>query len=62
MKMIITYRTIKLVLTMLGFITVLIYVNPVVAEGAPSKKVVIKMATLAPSGSPYHEGNGSRLA
>jgi TRAP-type C4-dicarboxylate transport system substrate-binding protein len=34
---------------------VLIYVDPAVIEAAPSKKIVIKIATLAPSGSPYHE-------
>jgi TRAP-type C4-dicarboxylate transport system substrate-binding protein len=45
----------KLALTLLGFITVLIYVDPAVIEAAPSKKIVIKIATLAPSGSPYHE-------
>ncbi len=55
MKAIITYRTMKLALTLLGFITVLIYVDPAVIEAAPSKKIVIKIATLAPSGSPYHE-------
>jgi TRAP-type C4-dicarboxylate transport system substrate-binding protein len=55
MKTIITCRTIKLALTLLGFITVQMYVNPAVIEAAPSKKIVIKIATLAPSGSPYHE-------
>jgi TRAP-type C4-dicarboxylate transport system substrate-binding protein len=55
MKMIITCRTIKLALTLLGFITVLMYIDPTVVEAAPLKKIVIKIATLAPAGSPYHE-------
>jgi TRAP-type C4-dicarboxylate transport system substrate-binding protein len=55
MKTIITCRMIKLALTLLGFITAQLYVNPAVIEAAPAKKIVIKIATLAPSGSPYHE-------
>jgi len=45
----------KLALVILGFITALMYVNPAVIGAAPSKNIVIKIATLAPSGSPYHE-------
>ena len=55
MKTIITCRTIKLAPALLGFITVLMYINPAVIEAAPSKNIVIKIATLAPAGSPYHE-------
>ena len=55
MKSIITGRTLKLALTLLGFITVQMYVDPAVIEAASPKKTVIKIATLAPSGSPYHE-------
>ena len=55
MKTIITCRTKKLALALLGFITVLMYVNPAAIEAASSKNIVIKIATLAPSGSPYHE-------
>lgn len=55
MKTITTCRTIKLALTLLGFMIVLMYVYPAVTAAAPSKKIIIKMATLAPSGSPYHE-------
>jgi TRAP-type transport system periplasmic protein len=55
MKTIITYRTMKLALTLLGLITVQMYVDPAVIEAAPPKTIAIKMATLAPSGSPYHE-------
>jgi TRAP-type C4-dicarboxylate transport system substrate-binding protein len=55
MKTIITYRTIKLTLALLGFMTVQMYVNPAVIEAASPKTIVIKIATLAPSGSPYHE-------
>jgi TRAP-type C4-dicarboxylate transport system substrate-binding protein len=45
----------KLAMALLGLITVQMYVDPAVIEAAPSKKIVIKIATLAPSGSPYHE-------
>jgi TRAP-type C4-dicarboxylate transport system substrate-binding protein len=55
MKTIMTYRTMKLALILLGFITVQLYFDAAVTEAAPSKKIVIKIATLAPSGSPYHE-------
>lgn len=55
MKTILTYHTIKLALTMLGFMTVQMYINPAVIEAASRKTIVIKIATLAPSGSPYHE-------
>lgn len=45
----------KLSLILLGLITILMHVYPAVIEAAQSKKIVIKIATLAPSGSPYHE-------
>ena len=46
----------KLALTLLGLITVQMYVDPAVIEAAPPKTIMqLKMATLAPSGSPYHE-------
>jgi TRAP-type C4-dicarboxylate transport system substrate-binding protein len=55
MRTIITYRTIKLALALLGFITVQLYMDPAVMEAATPKPISIKIATLAPSGSPYHE-------
>ena len=55
MRSIITYRIIKLALALLGFMTVQLYMNPAVMEAATPKTISIKIATLAPSGSPYHE-------
>ena len=55
MKTVLTYRTIKLALALLGFITGQFGMNPAVAEAASAKPTVIKLASLAPSGSPYHE-------
>jgi TRAP-type C4-dicarboxylate transport system substrate-binding protein len=55
MKSIITHRITKLTLALLGFIAVQMHCGPPVTEAAASKKIVIKIATLAPSGSPYHE-------
>jgi TRAP-type C4-dicarboxylate transport system substrate-binding protein len=55
MKTIITYRTVKLALAVFGFITVPLYIDPAVMEAATPKTISIKIATLAPSGSPYHE-------
>jgi TRAP-type C4-dicarboxylate transport system substrate-binding protein len=55
MRTIIAYRTIKLALALLGFITVQLYMDPAVMEAATPQTIVIKIATLAPSGSPYHE-------
>jgi len=55
MRTIIAYRTIKLALAWLGFITVQLYMDPAVMEAAAPKTIAIKIATLAPSGSPYHE-------
>jgi TRAP-type C4-dicarboxylate transport system substrate-binding protein len=55
MKTIITYRTIKRVLALLGFIAVQMCFNPAVIEAALPETIVIKIATLAPAGSPYHE-------
>ena len=50
-----TYRTLKRVLALLGFIAVLMDLNPAFLEAASAKPIVIKIATLAPAGSPYHE-------
>ncbi len=55
MRSIITYRTIKLALAVFGFMTVQLYMDPAVMEAATPKTISIKIATLAPSGSPYHE-------
>jgi TRAP-type C4-dicarboxylate transport system substrate-binding protein len=55
MRTIITYRTIKLALALLGFITAQLYMDPAPTEAATPKTISIKIATLAPSGSPYHE-------
>ena len=55
MRTIITYRTIKLALALLCFITAQLYMDPAVMEAATPKPISIKIATLAPSGSPYHE-------
>jgi TRAP-type C4-dicarboxylate transport system substrate-binding protein len=55
MRTIITYRTIKLALALFGLITVQLYMNPAVMQAATAKTISIKIATLAPSGSPYHE-------
>ena len=55
MRSIITYRIIKLALALLGFVTVQLYMDPAVMEAATPKTISIKIATLAPSGSPYHE-------
>ena len=55
MKTIITFRTIKLALVLLGFMTGPLYFDPAAAQAAPAQPIVIKIATLAPSGSPYHE-------
>ena len=51
MRTIITYRTIKLALALLGFITAQLYMDPAVMEAATPKPISIKIATLAPSGS-----------
>jgi TRAP-type C4-dicarboxylate transport system substrate-binding protein len=55
MKTVITDRTIKLALAMLGFLTVQMYVGPDLIKAASPEPIVIKIATLAPAGSPYHE-------
>ncbi len=55
MKTIITCLMIKFALIGLGLITVPMFFTPAAAETTPTKTVVIKIATLAPSGSPYHE-------
>ena len=55
MRTIITYRTIKLALALLGFITAQLYMDPAPTEAATPKTSASKSATLAPSGSPYHE-------
>ena len=55
MKTIPTHFTTKLALALLVFITVQMYFDPAVTVADASKKIVIKIATLAPSGSPYHE-------
>ena len=55
MKTIITYRIIKLTLALLGFITVQLYIDPAATEADTPKTISIKIATLAPTGSPYHE-------
>ncbi len=55
MKRTITCLMIKRTLLFLGLITVLMVLTPAAAETAPTPTIVIKIATLAPSGSPYHE-------
>jgi TRAP-type C4-dicarboxylate transport system substrate-binding protein len=55
MRTIIAYRTIKLALASLGFITAQLFMDPAVMEAATPQTIAIKIATLAPSGSPYHE-------
>jgi len=45
----------KLALIGLGLIAVPMAFTPVAAETPPTPTIVIKIATLAPSGSPYHE-------
>ena len=55
MRPIITYRTVKLALALLGFITAQLYMDPAPTEADTPKTISIKIATLAPSGSPYHE-------
>jgi len=57
MKTIIAYHKVKWVsaIALLGFITVQMILNPADIEAASPEPIVIKIATLAPSGSPYHE-------
>jgi len=57
MKTIIAYHLLKRVLAtaLLSFITVQMLIDPAVIEAASPEPIVIKIATLAPSGSPYHE-------
>jgi TRAP-type C4-dicarboxylate transport system substrate-binding protein len=55
MKTIIIRRMLKLALIGLGLIAVPMAFAPVAAETPPTPTIVIKIATLAPSGSPYHE-------
>jgi len=55
MKTINTHRTLRLTLVFLGFIAAQLHYNPAAVKAAPAETIVIKIATLAPSGSPYHE-------
>ena len=55
MKAIIIRPMKKRTLILSGLIAVLLVFTPAAAETAPTPTVVIKIATLAPSGSPYHE-------
>ena len=49
------HHKIKLALSLFGLITAQMFMNPAAAGAASGKPIVIKIATLAPSGSPYHE-------
>jgi TRAP-type C4-dicarboxylate transport system substrate-binding protein len=55
MKTISICPMIKRTLILLGVMAVLTVFTPAAAETASAPTVVIKIATLAPSGSPYHE-------